>query len=747
MKKTYLIALFLALGLTAVTQPDLKKQERALLSQLSLAKTDSSRIIIFRELANLFYLNNYNREAIPYALQLLDLRKKSKPDWKVAATLTFIGQAYLNINRQDSALIYWEEAILLKEDIRDTTARVDICKNIGLLYFNKNNLAKSKEFYTKGLAFSKNGNRPHDIAICHLHLGRIAERQYNRDDAEQHFQIALQINKQYHFTSDIAVLSLELSELHLYKGDFAPAMDFALQSLAIAESLKNNELIAIDCNQVATILMRNRQFDSAMIYLVRAEKTADTQELQASISGNIGTIYMLKKDLNKAKYYLRKSVSLSEKSGSILNLSPRLNNLGEIMLLEKRYASALSLFQRSLKLSESISDLDVQVLNYTQLGKLYYEMARDSMLVNRPDSLRSLRPSILIKRSIQYLTKSVNLCKRLNKPDVLQENYRLLASAQHELQNDELALKNFEKYVLYRDSVFNIDKLGELNRLMEQYRFDTKKAAIEKQAALDKAAGRTRLRLFVIIGIAALTIALLSFYYITKVRKNRFELRLAKLSQEALNAQIGDHFISNAMDSIQRFIQNNQKEKAAEYLGKFRDLVREVLLNSTKPVIPLEKDLEVLKTYMELEALRFAGKGLQYSIKVDEAVDPECTLVPPMLLQIQVENSIKHGFKKTEGGNLLITIEKKNEDQIICRVEDDGGGRVLPSPGSEAKSTSAGSKLARNIVSSMSRQYSYDIIDLQNSNQQPVGTAVQYTLPYKIKTNNNGTIESSDRGR
>jgi len=78
---------------------------------------------------------------------------------------------------------------------------------------------------------------------------------------------------------------------------------------------------------------------------------------------------------------------------------------------------------------------------------------------------------------------------------------------------------------------------------------------------------------------------------------------------------------------------------------------------------------------MQLEALRMNNK-FSYEIKVDDAVNVETTLVPPLILQPFVENSIWHGIAKKEGpGKIMIYIKMEGNDMIKCIVEDDGIGR------------------------------------------------------------------------
>src|SRR4030095_410376 len=117
-----------------------------------------------------------------------------------------------------------------------------------------------------------------------------------------------------------------------------------------------------------------------------------------------------------------------------------------------------------------------------------------------------------------------------------------------------------------------------------------------------------------------------------------------------LRAQMNPHFIFNSLNSINMFILENNKLQASEYLSKFSRLVRLILQNSQKILIPLEKELEALQLYLELEALRF-DQSFEYKILMDDEVDTSVLRVPPLIIQPYAENAIWHGLmhKKEKG--------------------------------------------------------------------------------------------------
>jgi LytS/YehU family sensor histidine kinase len=133
-------------------------------------------------------------------------------------------------------------------------------------------------------------------------------------------------------------------------------------------------------------------------------------------------------------------------------------------------------------------------------------------------------------------------------------------------------------------------------------------------------------------------------------------------------------FIFNSLNSIHKYIWENKPEDASEYLTKFSKLVRLILENSKEKELPLSKELESLRLYIELEHRRCNHK-FDYSITVDPAVITSNVLVPSMILQPYVENAIWHGLvQKTDRGNLSINISNV-DGELLCVIEDNGIGR------------------------------------------------------------------------
>lgn len=153
------------------------------------------------------------------------------------------------------------------------------------------------------------------------------------------------------------------------------------------------------------------------------------------------------------------------------------------------------------------------------------------------------------------------------------------------------------------------------------------------------------------------------------------ELRLSRLS--SLKAQMNPHFIFNALNSIQTFMLTNEKLKANQYLGKFSDLMRSILEMSNEARVTLAAEHHALQLYLELEAIRF-GDGFSFELWLHPDLDDEEIMLPSMLVQPYVENSLKHGLMHQTGEKWVnVRFEPvQNGAFLQITVEDNGVGRA-----------------------------------------------------------------------
>jgi len=214
--------------------------------------------------------------------------------------------------------------------------------------------------------------------------------------------------------------------------------------------------------------------------------------------------------------------------------------------------------------------------------------------------------------------------------------------------------------------------------------------------------------------------------------------KASELEMQALRAQMNPHFIFNALSSINNFILTNNQLQASEYLIKFSRLIRLILENSTLPLISLDKELEALTLYIELEALRFQHR-FEYQIILSDDLDVTSIKLPPLILQPYVENAIKHGLIPKEGpGHLTITISEI-ESQLHLTIADDGIGRYqsgLINANANHQHRSIGMQVTSERIDFLNKQHAdnsnVSIHDLTDAEGKASGTEINIQIPVII---------------
>lgn len=154
-----------------------------------------------------------------------------------------------------------------------------------------------------------------------------------------------------------------------------------------------------------------------------------------------------------------------------------------------------------------------------------------------------------------------------------------------------------------------------------------------------------------------------------------YKSKLMSLEQKSLNASMNRHFIFNSLNSIQYFINSQDRLSANRYLTNFAKLIRKNLDATTQEgnMITLTQELEGLELYLSLESMRFKDR-FTYEVNCKN-IDTDSVIIPAMLLQPFIENCIVHGILPNEDKLGKITIDIKVENNIlIIQIDDNGIG-------------------------------------------------------------------------
>ena len=227
------------------------------------------------------------------------------------------------------------------------------------------------------------------------------------------------------------------------------------------------------------------------------------------------------------------------------------------------------------------------------------------------------------------------------------------------------------------------------------------------------------------------------FQRLRKREKTKLEYRLFRAKQRALAAQMNHHFTFNSLNSIQRYILENNSLSAFDYISQFGKLIRRFLNQAEEDYLSIEEEITTLELYLSLESLRCKNK-FRYEFRVDPDIDIFNTEIPTNLIQPFIENAIWHGLipLKNKKGKLVVSFNREGHNMLIS-IEDNGIGRALAQ---ELKQKTKGGHISKgmDIVSERievlnmrnEQKSKMEIHDKKDSIGNITGTRVNLYIPF-----------------
>lgn len=160
-------------------------------------------------------------------------------------------------------------------------------------------------------------------------------------------------------------------------------------------------------------------------------------------------------------------------------------------------------------------------------------------------------------------------------------------------------------------------------------------------------------------------------YQEQQLHASELQRQLMQSRLSALRAQLHPHFLFNTLNAIVVLVRQHKAREADEMLTNLSELLRQTLEEWEIQEVPLHKEIEFLKLYLDIEQIRFQDR-----LKVEMTLEPETldSLVPCFLLQPLVENAIRHGIAKSSSAGNLTLKSRRIDSMLEIQVCDDGPG-------------------------------------------------------------------------
>ena len=523
-----------------------------------------------------------------------------------------------------------------------------------------------------------NSNRPYDQQI-NAAIKLVESYQLkNFDSTIIEGDKALRLARKNTDSIGVAQLKRHIGVANYFSGKYDVAAKYLQEAIAILEKdNKNRSKLAPVYNDLAKLYRKTRDLDKALENYSNANaiyrSLNDTAGI-AMILNESGVVYEYKYDYKEAVNRYTMSMHLAEKAGDSLSVSYSLSNIAGVYVIEKKYDLAEKNLLRCLRIREILKDSFSMALAYSDLG----------VAMNAKGDY---------KKAIDYLTLSNRLAEKMRYPELQSNNYNELSAVSQKQGDFQKAFEYFNKRTALRDSLFNLEKTKEIQRLNSQYETARKEQQIQSQQS------RIRMQNYLMAGIGVLVVLglLLAFSYYKRYRlKQESQLQAEILKQQELKARaileaeenerqriakdlhdgVGQMMSAakmnlSAIESELSFTDPKQKESFDKAISLVDESCKEVRTVS-HIMMPNALLRNSLGNAIHEFVNKLSNKTMQvhvYTEGLDEKLDSNVETVLYRVIQECVHNAMKHA----QATNLDISLIR-DKDGISGTVEDNGKG-------------------------------------------------------------------------
>ncbi|ASS48065.1 MAG: hypothetical protein A3D31_00750 [Candidatus Fluviicola riflensis] len=472
------------------------------------------------------------------------------------------------------------------------------------------------------------------------------------------------------------------------KGNYKKAEEYFKKALASFKKLKSKDDISRVARSLAKVQEKQQKTTEAASNYFTASDAASQGKTEQKI--NLTDVNRLNSSSNYSlqSQQVSSNITLLKKSGNKEDLQDAYQQKAAIFLFQNDFYGAIDVYYQAIEaakgdeaviasLKGEIADAYVSAGDYTNALVLRNKLA-DEAIRNDDDKLfiQQQQPLAAIffamgddEKAIDLLKSAYKLAFEKGYSQEVKKCLSRLVEYYKETGNYAESIVLYERFLEHLDELILADSsLIDLNSFQV---IEGKIKQLEKEKVLkDELISSANNFNYVLSGSLIVLLILLGLFIRSLLS---IKTRNKKIALQSLRREMNPHFIFNSLNSVNQFISQNNELEANKYLTSYSNLMRNIMENSSKDFIPLGKEVELLKKYLDLEQMRFKDK-FDYMITVDEHLDLEALYVPNMLIQPNLENAIWHGLRYLDSMGLLQVAIALQNDRITVTIDDNGIG-------------------------------------------------------------------------
>lgn len=463
----------------------------------------------------------------------------------------------------------------------------------------------------------------------------------------------------------------------------------------------------------------------------------------------LAQVYVTMRDFEQCDYYYNLA---GESYDSMLPYEKYiyLNNRGTSYYYREDYQTAIKYFQKVIDLVEGYADMSFELnLGRLNLGDCYLQLNMVDLAVKYINECQLFFEGMGVSTALYYIdTQKIELAllqkdfqeaRRLLSesvvppgidPDMVHIRNKYLQQFYEETGNYKRAYHYLQRNNQLDDSIRNERVRMRTADLTLRYQQDS--TLIAHRVLLQEQKNKVlvlRQTQFVVFAVAVVSILTAVFLYLYSKKKRALLLArnhrtVSTLRLENIRNRLSPHFIFNVLN--REMAERNVEEK--QELSSLVKLMRRNLELAEQLCVTLAEELDFVKTYINLER-RSLGPDFHSELKIEKDVQPEQIRIPSMMIQIPVENAVKHALREKEGErNLWVSVCRRGSG-ICIKITDNGGGYR---PDSRNRGTGTGMKVIMQTIQILNNKNKEAIdVSVYNVSLQSgeMGCEVTFWLP------------------
>lgn len=679
----------------------------------------------------LFYSGEFDRAIQCYqqAFNMAERIGNLKQQAKISSNRAMIYHYQGDLERTEHSFL---ETLRIAKKLNDKGMVAGSYLNLSILYMHTNQTNKALSNYKKALDMQLEMGDQNGVMLCYQNIGSLYFSQSKYVDAIEYYNLSLKLARRMKDKVNIAKGYHNLAEVFSFMGDYQQAIEKYQKALKIYDETDNHLSIINSYISIANLHYRNDNYDMERPYLEKAltlSKKLNYKDAAARVYSSMGTLFSAQEQKDSAIVYFNRAGQIFETLNDQTGLSNAFLNIADEYLNQDELKKAEEYLQKAIMIKTELSELETLSSAYNQLALLYLQKAKTNRKVFLPKAVQAGEKAYSLALGINAIPPKRDACNVLR---IIYKNQHSWAKAfkyseEYNHLTDSISSKDKTEALLFAEARWQTEKKQqEINNLEQTQKLNQQIIkSKEEESRQQKTIIWTLIVLFVLLGV---TIAVI-FLYIRNRRDAAYQKQLRKITSLRLQNSrntMSPHFFFNMLASLNDLV--NQPEIIKSKINHLSILLRKVIENIDRTHVSLGTELEAVKSYISLQQDLIPGSfNAKYNVKASIDLDKS---VPAMILQIPVENAIKHGLLPLEGNRQLQISIQEEDHKLVIEIEDNGIG--LKASRGKSQGTGTGLKVLQQtiyLLNTKNKQQIVFSIKEKSQTDNTSGTLVSITLP------------------